>query len=159
MTMAETSRVPELNDEQWLKNAYVRDEMSIREIADALFCAEDTVLRAMKRWGIPRRSAAQAAGVSSSRRHASKKPRADPKGRSMVPELNDRAWLDNAYWCEGRSMYEIADMLACGAPAVRRAMKRHGIPTRSRKEAAGLPRSRRRCSLGRRGYEALKEGP
>ena len=48
--------------------------------------------------------------------------------RQEYPLLRDRAWLDQQYSREFRSIAEIATMVGCGYEAARLAIKRHQIP-------------------------------
>ncbi len=64
------------------------------------------------------------------------------------PLLRDRAWLDQQYSREFRSIAEIATMVGCGYEAARLAIKRHQIPV--------IPHGVRRALRAR--LEAQREG-
>ena len=68
--------------------------------------------------------------------------------RQEYPLLRDRAWLDQQYSREYRSIAEIATMVGCSYWTVRRAIKRHQIPT--------IPSSVRRALRAR--LDAQREG-
>jgi NAD-dependent SIR2 family protein deacetylase len=64
------------------------------------------------------------------------------------PLLRDRAWVDQQYSREFRSIAEIATMVGCGYEAARLAIKRHQIPA--------IPHGVRRALRAR--LEAQREG-
>ena len=64
------------------------------------------------------------------------------------PLLRDRAWLDQQYSREFRSIAEIATMVGCSYEAARLAIKRHQIPV--------IPHGVRRALRAR--LEAQREG-
>ena len=68
--------------------------------------------------------------------------------RREYPLLKDRAWLDQKYSREFRSIAEIAKMVGCSYWTARRAIKRHQIPV--------IPYGVRRALRGR--LDAQKEG-
>jgi hypothetical protein len=53
-----SKRVPELWDENWLRHHYVTLEKNSPEISEELGCSDTSVLNALKRFEIPRRSCA-----------------------------------------------------------------------------------------------------
>ena len=74
-------------------------------------------------------------------------PRSTAHNREY-PLLRDRAWLDQQYSREFRSIAEIATMVGCDYWTVRRAIKRHQIPV--------IPPGVRRALRAR--LEAQREG-
>ena len=64
------------------------------------------------------------------------------------PLLRDRAWVDQQYSREFRSIAEIATMVGCSYETARRAIKRHQIPV--------IPHGVRRALRAR--LEAQREG-
>jgi NAD-dependent SIR2 family protein deacetylase len=68
--------------------------------------------------------------------------------RREYPLLRDRAWVDQQYSREFRSITEIATMVGCSYETARRAIKRHQIPA--------IPYGVRRALRAR--LEAQREG-
>jgi len=68
--------------------------------------------------------------------------------RQEYPLLRDRAWVDQQYSREYRSIAEIATMVGCSYSTARQAVKRHQIPT--------IPSGVRRALRAR--LEAQREG-
>ena len=107
-------RPPQLDDREWLRQAYHRQRRSARSIARELNCSDGMVLAALHRLDIPTR----------------------PRRPRPSPLLADREFLEQRYWGERVSIAGIAKELACSPGAVRSAMLRHGIEVR----AVGAPR-------------------
>ena len=60
------------------------------------------------------------------------------KGKSKYPELNDKKWLNQKYWVEEVSANKIGEILNCNHHTVTDALRRFGIPERTREEALRL---------------------
>ena len=59
------------------------------------------------------------------------------KPHRRCPELRDRAWLEQRYFHDGRSMEQIAQDLGCSRWPVDQALKRFQIPRRSARTPTG----------------------
>lgn len=114
-----------LNDGKWLEQKYKIEEWGTIEIATCIGCDRTAVSRALKNLNIRRR------GPSEARRRGSK-----------YSGLRDRKWLETKYLEEKKSLSKVAQMVGCGREAVRRALKRFGIPIRSYSEASKYHKKR-----------------
>jgi hypothetical protein len=113
-----------LRDRATLEREYVIKGRASTEIAAALGCSHQSVLRALARHGIPRRNRG---------------------GQSRYPPLADRAWLQGQVKA-GRPMKEIA-AVGCGLRAIYRAVERHGIEPMVAVQPGSLRRLWTRTSL------------
>ena len=95
--------------------------LNIREMAGELGLCRKTVVAAMDRLGVPRRTLTEAIRLSHSSPAATK--------------YRDREWLQCAYHDQGLSLSQIADMLGCHPTTISKWMGRHGIETRRAEEA------------------------
>lgn len=126
---------PLLDDGEWLEARYVGDQMSTEEIAALLGCSAVPVLRALKRFNIPRRTP----GLIRSGRNRS----------DRNPELYDPEWLRRRYIVERKSPAEIAvevnvaESTVIGALARYRIRKKEPL-TRDPEAAKAQPRTRRK---------------
>lgn len=100
-------RFDKLEDVEWLRARYVDDEASSADIATELGCHPNSVLDALARHGIDRRTTY----VGSA-------------------DLDDVAWLTDRYIDRHWSTTRIADEVGCSAVTVALALRRHGIPAR-----------------------------
>ena len=101
----------ELADKDYLHGRYIDEDWTLQRIADEVGCHKTSVCRALKRYGIKRRTRT-----------------------SKYPKLNDKAWLVNAYVVEKRSMYDIADEVGSTAGNIRDHLRVQGVKLRSVKE-------------------------
>jgi transposase-like protein len=99
-------RPAELDDVEWVRARYFGDRMSIRAIADELGVESNTVARALKRHGVPRRRQADRPGGI------------------------DAEWLRKRYVDDGLTMAQIARDAGVSHTTVRRAMTHYGIARR-----------------------------
>jgi hypothetical protein len=104
----------------WLHARYVRDVMTLTEVAAIAGTSRQAVTRALERYGIARRPAAR---------------------RFIRAELTDADWLSREYLELRKTTVEIARTLAVTPTSVNRALRRQGIPLRP-------PRHQRRSSDG-----------
>jgi len=105
---------PKLRDEDWLREKYIEDKMSTKQIAKTVGCVDRSVRMAIKRNDIEMRTQEEAAR--------------EQCGHAMVDKrLLDKEWLENQY--EEKSIAEIARKVGVTWPAVRYRMNEHGIDT------------------------------
>lgn len=99
-------------DGDWLREQYVANRRSTRDIADELGCDAKTISRYMKKHGISARNS----------------------GGSATPDdrLLDVDWLSEQYVEEGRTTLAIADELECDDSTVRKYLREHGIEVRQK---------------------------
>lgn len=98
-------------DETWLREKYVVEELSQREIADLARVSQKTVANWMDKHEIP----------------------ADGKRGSNDTRFRDPDWLREKYVEEGLSTWEVADLCGCSQTTIRDWLGRHSIDTRARK--------------------------
>lgn len=141
-----------LRDEEWLRKKYHEDDLSQSEIADILGCHQHSVSRKMRDFGIETKT----------------------RGEHQTPiELKDADRLENLYWEEELSTYEIAERLDTSYTAVRYNLLKNGIELRERwKSGKENPNweggykgyygpewnDQREAALDRDGYECRKCG-
>lgn len=101
---------PELKDRGWLEGKYIKQHMTVKDIAQEVGCSIPTVHEAFKRLGI-------------------KKSKGAPVGK-VYDQLQDKDWLYDQYVTKQRSGDDIALDVGCDKSAVYRAIKRHGIERR-----------------------------
>jgi DivIVA domain-containing protein len=106
--------IAKLRDETWLR-AQVRAGRSASDIAGVLGCAEATA-----------RSALRKAGLS-------------PRPNRGRPALQDPSFLERAYITDRRSVRSIAEEIGCSKDAVLHALRRQGVPIRSRGRRSADP--------------------
>lgn len=110
---AEGNMTP-LRDGDWLREQYCDEGRSSYDIASELDVAGETVLSAMKRHGIDRRSTSET------------------RVGDSIELLEDEEWLREQYWERGLALAEIGNILDVHGTTVRRWMKGHGVETRDR---------------------------
>lgn len=105
-------RAPEeLRDEKWLREEYVKEGRSMREIADELGVGGSTVGFWLDEHGLPTR----------------------PRLRREVDgRLDDPDWLRERYHREGLTQEEIAEEAGCSIMTVSNRLDEHGIEARPR---------------------------
>ena len=108
-----------LRNSDWLHAAYQERLLSRREIAKELGVAPSTVGHWMEVHGIQSRDSVTARQQNA----ASNRP----------DELDDAKWLFDRYYEDGLTLEAIGDQVGVSPSAVRSAMDRHGIPTRSKR--------------------------
>ena len=94
---------PQLHDPEWLRERYVAQGHTSREIAAMIGCTENSVLRALHAAGIPTR------------------PGRPPR---RFPELHDVRWVRRRYLTDRATSAEIAAELGCSRATVTRALRR-----------------------------------
>lgn len=104
----------------WLYARYVRDVMTLTEIATMTGMSRTSVTLALERYGIERRK---------------------PARRFVRRELCDADWLRSHYEQERQTTVQIAARLGVCVRTVNQALRRHGIPVR-------LPRHHTRPRTG-----------
>lgn len=113
---------PNQNNTPWrnenkMRQLYLHDEMSLREIANEFGCVHRTVSRWMDRFGIERRERGEAQSKKSLPKITRKK-------------LNDPEWLEEKYWGEELTMEEVSDIVDVSYTTVWRRLEKHGIEKR-----------------------------
>jgi transposase len=93
----------------WLRARYVRDVMTLQEVAAVVGVSRQVVARALERYGIPRRR---------------------PARRIVRQELTDAAWLRRRYVDQRLTTVEIAAQLGVAPKTVNGALRRLGIAVR-----------------------------
>lgn len=63
-------------------------------------------------------------------------------GGERYPKLREYSWLYQRYWIEEVSSIEIAKTVGCTPKAVRDALRRDGIPLRTREELSRVPKKK-----------------
>lgn len=124
---------PLLEDEQWLRKAYLEDNHSVGEVAKLAVCSYFSALSALERFGIERRTPANTKVV--------RKTRSGPDPR--FPRLHDEQWMRHKYVDENMTLEEIAKELGCVIGVVGKSLKHFGIPRRSCRTREGVIRSDR----------------
>lgn len=92
-------------DEDTLRELFIKKDKSTYEIADDLGCKQATVSKWLNRHNID-------------------------TGFEHYEKLRDETWLREKYIEESLSQHEIADLLGCGQMTVSRWCQKHGIETR-----------------------------
>jgi len=100
---------PKYRDEAWLREQYIEEERSIRDIADECGCSCATVSDWLRRHGIETRNG----------------------GDKPITQLRDEAWLREQYVKQERTSRDIADECGCSKSTVLRWLKKHGVEARS----------------------------
>lgn len=112
MSGADSSSDRQYRDKQWLRQEYIENGRTSKEIAEQCEVSDKTILRWMDRFGIETR---------------------DPSvihSDGDVEPLQDEQWLRTEYGEKGRSTYEIAQTLGVSQSCVHSWMDRHGIERR-----------------------------
>lgn len=105
----ENGSEPKYRDAAWLREQYVEQEQSTREIGETCGCSDDTIRRWLKRHGVERRGRG---------------------GSTANKQLADKEWIREQYIEKGNSTYEIAEKCGCHHSTVGKWIKRHGFETR-----------------------------
>ena len=120
--------------ESWVRQKYVMEGLSMRQVAELAGCHESSVRTRLLRFGIPIRSRSKALALA-------RRP-ADLRG--------DRDWLYQRYVVEQRSARMVGELAGCSETAIYRALRRFGIPSRTIAEGTklvkGTPKARKRHS-------------
>jgi len=112
-------------DEEWLREKYWDEELSIRQIASLAECSGSIIRQWMKRFDIPSRGYIEAnckrwESYASNTLHC------------------DKEWLERKYWDEGLSMRTMAQIANCSRAAIGRWMDKYDIPRRLYNESLSL---------------------
>jgi DNA-binding CsgD family transcriptional regulator len=100
---------PRYKREEWLREQYVERGKTTPEISDMADCADTTVLRYLHKHGIETRKG----------------------GPHTSHKLRREEWLREQYVEQGKSTYEIADMVDCSHTTVLTHINKHDIETRT----------------------------
>ncbi len=114
-------RFPQLFDEAWVRQKYVAENKTIREISEELQCNRGAVGVALKLFSIPRRT----------------HQRADRARSGSFSQLYDKAWLIEEFINKNRDVKNIAEELGCARWTVVKALQRLKIrkfPDRSQEK-------------------------
>lgn len=127
---------------EWMEQHYVRDGLSVEDVAALLQCGEANVRKYLRSFGIPIRYRS--------------------RGRQQIPKLNDPHWLYQQYVEQGRSLHEIADDLLCSVSSLVRALMRFSItrehserPYRMHAHQRYFTQKQRRAIFTRDGFRCL----
>lgn len=93
-------------DEEWLREQYVENGKTTKDMADICDCTDVWVYESLKRYGI------------------------ETQRRGTDERLRDKDWLKEQYVKSGRTGVEIAKEVGCTSAAVYEWLKRHGIETK-----------------------------
>lgn len=115
MSNQKGSPYSELNDGLWLEKRYTDEHFCCSKIAKEVGCAPCTVLAALNRHKIQRRTPGE--------------------GHRKYKELEDIKWLEKRYLEERLSAREISGLVGCSSSSVDNALKRLGIVARNHSEA------------------------
>jgi len=131
------SKHSELNDENWLHQKYLIEELSSFEMAKMIGCEPGSIRYAMMKFGIPMRKLS------------------DVKRKSKYSQLNSKGWLYEHYITNEVSLQKIADIIGdgCTSGAVYGALKRFCIAARSHSEVS---KGEKNSFYGRRHTEPTK---
>jgi transposase len=129
----------EYRDEQWLREQYIEQKLSIRGVAANAGVSRETIRRWLKKHGIEARDKSASQGVGNS--HA----------------LRDRAWLYEQYVKKQQSTTQIASKTDVSYNTVNHWLRKHGIEIRDR---SGIPNDSplRNADWLREQYVANKRG-
>ena len=108
---------------EWLRTQYVEKDRSVIEMADMAGVTPTTICNWMDAVGVETRGPHQRDHITNA---------------DANEKLADKAWLREKYEDEKLSTLKIAELAECTAAAVWLRMKKHGLKTRSPKEA--IPR-------------------
>jgi len=111
------SRYDELNDEAWLREKYVEEDLTVYEIADIVGCSQVTVNRHLARHGIER----------------------NPDAKQTDNRLLDAEWLRREYVENRRSAADIADEVDYTPKHVRKWLRKQDIEVQSGAETTWYP--------------------
>lgn len=104
-----------LSDAKWLRNKYISEQMSSREIAKEVGCSRSTVLNWVSEHNIE----------------------TDQHKKTPNKFLQDKNWLRKKYIGENKSGYEIAQQLGCSTTAVYKWIDEHSIPLQYNGKVSG----------------------
>ena len=110
-------------DERWLRKLYWDEGLSLACMAERADTTDAVINYWMKKFGIPRRTLAEAAELVATR-------------NAKVYQNPD--WLRQKYWDEGLSLGEVAKIAGCGDTTILKFMERFGIPRRSHADIGQL---------------------
>lgn len=112
-----------LGDREWLHYQYSELRLGMKEIAELVGCDRSSVGVALRRHGIPRRTATEGNRI--------KYEREGSKSR-LYTQLNDPGWLRQKYCVEKLSLNQIAKLVgARRSNSVGQALKRFGLVVRT----------------------------
>jgi predicted transcriptional regulator len=115
-----------LKNENWLRQRYIEDGMSVNEIAEELDLSLTPVRRYMIKYGINFRGTSEA-----------NKLRHTPKGS----KLRDEDWMRQKYLDEGWSTVKIANAAETTPATAQRWLENHGIVIRPLAESASIAKT------------------
>jgi len=113
----------QLQDENWLRQRYINDGMSVGQIAEELGLSKSPVRRFMEDYGIEYRDTSEA-----------NRWRKTPK----ESKLRDQKWMRKQYEDEYWSTVDIADATDTTPQTAQRWLEHHGIPIRPFKQSTSL---------------------
>jgi G:T-mismatch repair DNA endonuclease (very short patch repair protein)/biotin operon repressor len=106
---------PLLYDKAWVEHKYLVERLSSVKIGKVVGQSSTSVLSALKRFGVPRRTFAEAS--------------------QKYPELRDKRWLKEKYVEKALSSDKVASTLGCTGTTVLSALEHFSIPIRKHTEA------------------------
>lgn len=106
--IAQSSCSNKHRDKNWLKNMYINEENSLKEVAETCGCSGETVRTWLNKHNIERRDSSERVNTNCDRKHKNKN------------------WLEETYK-ETNSLYKTADVCGCTASTINKWMKKFNI--------------------------------
>lgn len=105
---------PQLRDESWLREQYIDEQKTGKEIADEIGCLHKYVYKWLDKHGIKRRN--------------------ESKSQNLDKQYTDESWLFTEHHIKGRSIRDIADECDVSPQTIWRWMRKLDIPSKSQCE-------------------------
>jgi hypothetical protein len=132
-----------LNDPVWLRRKYWYERLTTYDIANLVGANQNSVMQAMAKHGIETRSISKAARLRADLDLSGVKKTYHRK----FSKLEDVSWLRCQYVVGLRTCEDIAHELSTVSQNVYRALRRHGIPTRTNRQAQLLVEHKSKYAL------------
>lgn len=105
-------------DEAWLREQYLKNELSMHQIAELASCGYVTINTYINRFKIPVRSLSDAIHKRC-------------ESRPLKAQYQDEAWLRYQYLDLGKDGQEIADMFGCSSETICVYLRKYNIPRKT----------------------------
>ena len=132
-----------LNNKELLIQKYIEEKLSCKKIAKLIGCNKGTVINALERNGIKRRSNMEVSIIN--------------RNKSFdYSKLDDKKWLTKKYWNDKFSPKDISEIIGCSDNIVVYYMRKYSIKMRTRKESSKLENRNKRLSNSSMGEKSSK---